>query len=197
MPHYSAIEGEGVAGPLQAVSAQTTTLLSCFGLVMYNRSNGHAGLYHFGACTLGDNFVQGTILLMLADLEPTDIHIAMPPFAADYAGQPVATISDQNRVQLFLLEHAWAADLHWIQPARFANYGLVHGRLAVNDASLGERTATRVRTAMLALTPDGLGRAILGNISFYGGRARAKPDHFVDDAALLGVRRATGKNVFG
>jgi hypothetical protein len=96
MPHYSAIEGEGVAGPLQAVSAQTTTLLSCFALVMHNRSTGHAGLYHFGACTLGDDFVQGTILLMLADIAPTDIHIAMPPFVASYSGEPVATRNDQK-----------------------------------------------------------------------------------------------------
>ena len=48
MPYYSIVEGEGIAGPETVVSAITTTLLSCIGIIMRNNATNIAGLYHYG-----------------------------------------------------------------------------------------------------------------------------------------------------
>jgi hypothetical protein len=75
MPYYSVIEGEGVAGPLNAVSAETTTLLSCIGIVFHNIAHNVAGLDHYGANTIHQPLTQNTILQMINDLQPDDVYL--------------------------------------------------------------------------------------------------------------------------
>lgn len=197
MRYYSLIEGEGIAGPMHAVSATTTTLLSCLGIVFRNAATLHAGLYHYGANTLHDPFVQGTIMQMVNDLVPDRIYLTAPRATAARSGIG-STAADRDQLQFFFLDQG-LADIELMPDQNAANYGIVGHNFTVNSGWLGSQTATRRAIEMATEMPCAQGRTINAHTTFYGGVGSRRPGrtHSVDDAALLAVRTITGKNVFG
>ena len=195
MPYYSVIEGEGVAGPLHAVTAETTTLLSCMGIVFHNTGNNRAGLYHYGANTIHLPFYQNTIIAMFNDIQPTDVYVTAPPVASAANNWVGSTMADQNQVDLFLL--MLGANVQWMPPRVWSNYVRLHGNLAVNQPiNVGGGTRRYIDMATQMPSPNG---RPMGNTTFYGGLGPRAPGRnwTTDDMVLLDRRRATGANVFG
>jgi hypothetical protein len=200
MPYYSVVEGEGIAGPVTVVSAETTALSSCMGLVFYNPSRAFAGLYHCGAGTLHEPLVQTTILAMINDLQPERIYLTGA--ARTHAGTG-STRDEKNDIEVFFYEHASAAGLKWMPDRTFSNYRLVDGNFAVND---GNDVGDGVRPPSILMAtqlPTARGRSVArnihGNIMFYGGTrpGRRLIDAPADDTVLLAFRGTTRRNVFG
>jgi hypothetical protein len=197
MPYYSLIEGEGVAGPINAVSATTTALLSCMGIVF--RNNNCAGLYHYPALALHEALVQGTILNMINDIQPTQVFITAPAVQPDFSPLPGSSQADRNAVSAFLVQHAVGAlgAVRWMPDRTRANYEFVNGSFVLNQQSAASETRRSI--AMATQRPKPQGRWMGGNTIFYGGIGPEAPRfaNAVDDDVLLGVRAATRRNLFG
>lgn len=157
MPYYSVIEGEGVAGPATTVSAETTALSSCMGIVFHNPATNTAGLYHYGADTLNQPAVQNTITQMINYITPTNVYVTAPPIAANW-GAPGSTKQDRNAVDLFLMKLTVddGTTVQWMPDRTWSNYRLVNGVFTVNHA---HNVGGGVQGAQLG-----------GNAIFYGGQ---------------------------
>lgn len=201
MPYYSVKEGEGVAGPLPVVSAGTTGLDSCMGIVFYSSHHRVAGLYHYGANTIKQELTRKTILQMINDLQPDNVYVTAPPVArlSERSGMG-STVADRRAVDKFLTKHAGmaGASVEWMRDQTWSNYGAVDGRFVVNRSELADNE-TRRTISMATQMPTPNGRQIGGNTAFYGGigpRAGV-PSTATDDTVLAVVHWASGRNVFG
>lgn len=186
MPFYSLIEGEGVAGPLHAVAAETTTLLSCMGIVFFNADTGFAGLYHYPAQRLCDALTQNTIVQMINDLDPTHIYVTAAPLACSSNTFVGSSQEDSNLMDLFLIKHAHASERQWMAAGRRASYAPAwSGGLVLNGLAPGR--AVRRSIEMATQSPSPLARTMGGHTMFYGGIGppRQRPRFYVDDDVLL------------
>ncbi|WP_137176890.1 hypothetical protein [Roseomonas sp. AR75] len=184
MPYYKLIEGEGIAGPFPAVTAETTALYSCMGIVFRNTGTNVCGLYHYGANTLHHVFVQNTILQMLNDIQPTDVYITAPPLVSASSNGQGSTNFDRNQVDLFLVQHAMGM-VTWQGDRTFANYVQGYAGFSLNQGvNLGGGTRRSIEMATQMPSPNG--RTMGGVATFYGGLGPKTParTHHVDDRAL-------------
>lgn len=162
MPYVSLIEGQGIAGPVQNVSATTTTLLSCIGIIMYNRTTHVAGLYHYGANTIHQPATINALTLMIQDINPDDIFITAPP-VRPIGWEPGSTLQDRNDVDLFMIATAPMGAVQWLADRRRANYVANGNAIQCNV----QTTATEVDPGTIAWGPGAGGRQISGNLTFY------------------------------
>ena len=73
MPGYRIQENYGLCGPSSQVEINTTTLLSCSAVILFNAQTGMLGLYHYGALSLTGRMVQAVIRQMINDVAPSRI----------------------------------------------------------------------------------------------------------------------------
>lgn len=192
MPRYLVKEGEGVAGPETVVSAETTTLYSCIGIVMRNTDLHFAGLYHYPADTIESDFTQRTMRQMLNDLSPTQVFLTAPApnRVISYFGG--ATATDRDAVRHFFDERLPHALIEWMPDNSFSTYQMIAEEFTVNNAA-NLLTGLRSRGVKMATKmPNHQGRRINANTMFYGGKAPkpSKHDRTVDDIELQ--RRGKG-----
>ena len=166
MPHYQLIEGEGVAGPLHAVTAETTALLSCMAVVMFNKEKNIAGLYHYGANTIEKKPTENSIVNMFNDIGPQKISVSVPPIAArNEFAIPKATEDDRRKLKVTLNAIALFVPIEWIRDVRRCRYWVDKGELFVDDSVSDQ---SRI-ICMKKQYPNFTGRKVVGHTCFYRG----------------------------
>ena len=166
MSHYQLIEGEGVAGPLHAVTAETTGFYSCMGVVMFNKKRMFAGLYHYGAGTSEDKMTENSIELMCSDIDPQKIYVSVPPIAArNEFAMPKATEDDRRKLEVTLRSIALFVPIEWIRDVRRCRYWLDKGELFIDD-SVSDQPGI---ICMKKQHPNFTGRKVVGHTRFYRG----------------------------
>ena len=122
--YYSVEQGEGVAGNAYSLSATTTALSNCMGILFLDEGSTRAGLYHYGGKSLGDVRVQQTITAMMRFIAPTLIQLT--PALSDPMN-PSGTGTDPSdvaKVEEFIKNEGYGAKFEKMPPRIRANYFL-------------------------------------------------------------------------
>lgn len=160
MTHYSVKKDQGVAGPESAITAETTALYTCIGIVMRNAVKKMAGLYHYGANQLEHNEAptKKNILAMINYIEPTLVYITAPPVVGTQV--PGQGSGELDRIQLDAFLGAMCSvetHIEWTKDRVKCSYHVSNGSLLLNQQS-GSDPGKEIKE----------GQQALGSVQFYG-----------------------------